>query len=65
MTAQDGKKINTSDELCEMLLETFGIALVSGSGFGDGNYVRLSFAASKDDIREGVERLKTGLASLS
>lgn len=63
--AQDGTKINTSDELCELLLETFGIALVSGSGFGDGDYIRLSFAASKDDIREGVERLKIGLASLS
>jgi aspartate aminotransferase len=60
----DGTIVHTADELCVMLLETFGIALVSGTSFGDSSYVRLSFAASKDDIREGVERLKTGLASL-
>ncbi len=61
----DGTIVHTADELCVMLLETFGIALVSGTSFGDSSYVRLSFAASKDDIREGVERLKRGLASLS
>jgi len=60
----DGTIVHTADELCVMLLETFGIALVSGTSFGDSSYVRLSFAASKDDIREGVERLKMGLASL-
>jgi aspartate aminotransferase len=52
----------TADALCVMLLEEFGIGLVSGDAFGAPGYVRLSFAASDDDIREGMSRLKRGLA---
>ena len=63
-TMPSGKPAATADEICEMLLEQFGIALVSGSGFGDANYIRLSFAASEADITEGVARLKKGLAAL-
>lgn len=63
-TLPSGKKVTVADEICEMLLEQFGIALVSGSGFGDANYIRLSFAASEADITEGVARLKKGLAAL-
>jgi aspartate aminotransferase len=59
-----GNLVSSADDICEMLLEQFGLALVSGSGFGDSNYIRLSFAASDDDIREGVVRLKKGLAAL-
>ncbi len=63
-TLPSGKKVTVADEICEMLLDQFGIALVSGSGFGDANYIRLSFAASEADITEGVARLKKGLAAL-
>lgn len=63
-TMPSGKVVTMADDICEMLLEEFGIALVSGSGFGDSNYIRLSFAASDDDIHEGVARLKKGLAAL-
>lgn len=59
-----GNIAGSADDVCEMLLETFDLALVSGSGFGDERYIRLSFAASDDDIREGVARLKKGLAAL-
>jgi aspartate/methionine/tyrosine aminotransferase len=38
---------------------------VSGDAFGEKHYMRLSFAASEQDIREGVARLKKGLASLA
>ncbi len=60
-----GGVIESANDICEMLLESFGLALVSGDAFGEPNYIRLSFAASDDDIIEGVERLKRGLASLS
>lgn len=50
-----------ADALCIMLLEDFGVGLVSGEAFGAPGYVRLSFAASDDDIREGMARLKRGL----
>jgi aspartate aminotransferase len=56
-----GASIATADALCEMLLEEFGVGLVSGDAFGAPGYIRLSFAASDEDIREGMARLRKGL----
>ena len=60
----NGEAIETAPDLCEMLLENFGVALVPGGAFGDDNAVRLSFAASEGDIREGIHRLAEGLRSI-
>lgn len=49
--------------LCTWLIEHAGVALVPGSAFGDDRYVRLSFAASPDELREGFERLGRALGS--
>jgi aspartate aminotransferase len=38
---------------------------VPGSGFGAPGFVRLSYATSMDNIREGVGRLAKSLGSLS
>jgi aminotransferase len=49
----------SSAELCELLLEQAGIAVVPGGAFGaagDG-HIRFSYAASDDDLREGVARM--------
>jgi aspartate aminotransferase len=54
----------SADALCELLLEEHGIGLVSGDAFGAPGYVRLSFAASEDDIREGMKRLARGLEAV-
>ncbi len=43
---------------CSELLEEEGLAVIPGSAFGAEGYIRLSFAASDDDIREGVNRFK-------
>lgn len=40
------------------LLEETGVVTVPGEAFGDRYGIRLSFAASKSDIQEGVRRLK-------
>ncbi len=45
-------------EFCSELLEVEELAVIPGSAFGAEGYIRLSFAASDDDIREGVIRLK-------
>ena len=36
-----------------------------GGAFGDGNCVRLSYAASEKDLREAISRIKNALAKLS
>lgn len=48
----------SSQEFCRRLLEEQKVAAVPGSAFGMDSRVRLSFAASMDDLKEGVERLK-------
>ena len=47
--------------LCTWLIEEAGVALVPGSAFGDDRYVRLSFAASRDELRDAFARLGRAL----
>ena len=49
--------VNDTAGFCSELLEEEGLAVIPGSAFGAEGYIRLSFAASDDDIREGVNRL--------
>jgi aspartate aminotransferase len=56
--------IKNSDDLAMYLLNEAHIALVQGSAFGDDNCVRISYAASDEDLKEAIHRLKTGLEKL-
>ena len=58
-------KITGGEDICQMLLEDHGLAIVPGHAFGKDDAIRLSFAASEADIRKGVEILKMGLSSIS
>jgi len=53
-----GKVINDSDDFSLALLESELVALVSCTGFGCDNFLRLTYAASMDTIKKGMERLK-------
>jgi aspartate aminotransferase len=48
--------------LATQLLEETAVAVVPGEGFAAPGHFRLSFAASVEDLREGVERLSGFLA---
>jgi aspartate aminotransferase len=56
--------INISDvetdsmKFSKELLETEGVALVPGIGFGLDGYVRMSFATDLDTIAEGIKRIE-------
>jgi aspartate aminotransferase len=56
--------INTSDELCDWLVEEHGVAVVPGSAFGAPSSIRLSFATSEAELKKALARLKTGLGQL-
>ncbi|WP_163532300.1 pyridoxal phosphate-dependent aminotransferase [Helicobacter suis] len=43
---------------CQQLLEEQGVALVPGSAFGMEGFVRMSYACSLEQIKEGLERLR-------
>jgi len=60
-----GNKINTAEELCMYILNTVHVALVAGSAFGDDSCIRISYATSKDNLIEAVERIKNALLKLS
>lgn len=62
--AFEGKTIKTSADLCEYLLDTAHVALVSGEGFGDANCIRISYAASEEKLTKAVERIKNALDKL-
>jgi aspartate aminotransferase len=56
--------IETTEQLCDWLLETHGLAIVPGSAFGAAGSVRLSFAASAEDLKKALYRFAGGLRSL-
>jgi len=59
----NGNKITNSIEFAHALLEE-GVALIPGDPFGNGDYVRLSYATSKEEIVLGMERIKNFLKKL-
>lgn len=56
--------INDSVSFCKYMLEEMRIALVPGSAFGDDGGIRLSYAASMEDIKNGLDRFEEGLKKL-
>ncbi len=46
------------DQWSEALLEQEKVALIPGSGFGAPNNVRISYAASMEQLEKGIERIK-------
>lgn len=51
------KKIKDSLSLAELLLDEAKVAVVPGIAFGADNYIRLSYATSMDNIKEGMQRI--------
>ena len=60
-----GKPVQSSTDLCLYLLDEAGLALVPGDAFGEPNGLRMSYAASMDELVEAMNRFKHGLARLS
>jgi len=60
----NGKTINDSDELAIYLLEEAHVATVGGDSFGDPKSLRLSYAASEEQLTEAVKRIKAALGKL-
>ncbi|CEP82548.1 pyridoxal phosphate-dependent aminotransferase [Paraclostridium sordellii] len=58
----DGKVINTSIDFADYLLENAKVAVVPGIGFGNDNYVRLSYATSLENIKDGLDRIEKAIA---
>lgn len=57
-----GRKITNSDDFALLLLEKAHVATVGGVCFGDSNCIRLSYAASEEDLIEALKRIKNTLS---
>lgn len=57
-------EIKNSSELARYLLEKAHVAVVPGVGFGADACIRISYATSLEQLREGLKRLREGLQSL-
>jgi aspartate aminotransferase len=53
-----GKKVMDSASFCQVALESAHVNLVPGSAFGAEGFVRLSFAASREQLNGGLDRLE-------
>jgi aspartate aminotransferase len=59
-----GKAITNSEEFCSFLLEQAHVAVIPGIGFESPENVRLAYATSLANIKEGMDRMEAALALL-
>lgn len=55
----------TSQEFTDFALEKAGVAVLPGTNFGEHGegYIRMCVVSSRDDIKKGIERLRSALAN--
>jgi aspartate aminotransferase len=54
----DGTTINNASDMSMFLLEKALVATVTGDAFGNSNCIRISYAASQEQLIEAVSRIK-------
>ena len=57
-----GKTIENANDFALFLLEEAHVATVTGDAFGNSDCIRISYAASEEDIKTAVERIKNALS---
>jgi aspartate aminotransferase len=57
-----GKTINNATDFSLFLLEEALVATVTGDAFGDGNCIRISYAASQEEIKEAISRIQIAVS---
>jgi len=62
--AEGGEEINDSTKLCLHLLSSYKVALVPGDAFGAPRCLRLSYAATRENITDAVTKLGQCLQAL-
>jgi aspartate aminotransferase len=64
-TTPDGKRLEDDLDVCTYFIDEGKCALVPGSAFGAPGFMRMSYAASNEQIAEGLRRLGAAVAKLS
>ena len=61
----NGVKIESASDFAMYLLEYANVATVTGEAFGNPNCIRISYAASDEEIKEAVSRIKNAVATVT
>ncbi|RKQ51123.1 aspartate aminotransferase [Roseivirga pacifica] len=57
--------INNASDLAMYILDNAHVSVVTGEAFGDPDCIRLSYAASEENLRKAIAQIKEVLAKLS
>ena len=57
-----GTTINNASDFSMFLLEHANVATVTGDAFGNGNCIRISYAASTEQIKEAISRIEKAVS---
>ena len=57
--------VGTASDLATYLLRHAGVAVVPGEGFGAPGHVRISYAAPREVLEDGLGRMARALARLA
>jgi aspartate aminotransferase len=60
----DGQTIGNSEEFAAFLLQEAKVATVAGSAFGNDDCIRISYAASDEDIRTALQQIEKAVQLL-
>jgi aspartate aminotransferase len=58
------KRLSNSADVTDFLLEEARVAVVAGSGFGDDQFIRFSYATSMKNIEKGMNQIQEALKKL-
>ena len=58
----NGVAINNASDFSLYLLEHANVATVTGEAFGNPNCIRISYAASENELKEAIKRIKDALS---
>lgn len=61
----EGKVLQTDEDVCNYFLNSEGVAVVFGAGFGYAPYFRISYAASEASLMDACGRLKRACERLT
>jgi aspartate aminotransferase len=63
-TTPEGEVINTADDLCIYLLNTAHVSTVTGEAFGNSECIRISYAASEEELNLACKNIAAALGQL-
>ncbi|WP_205943820.1 pyridoxal phosphate-dependent aminotransferase [Pedobacter aquae] len=63
-TTEEGNVISNADDLCIYILNEAHVSTVTGEAFGNPDCIRISYAASEEELKDACSKITAALAKL-